>query len=351
MPRDIVVIAGSAGALQPLSSILGALPASFPASIFVVIHTSPETPGMLPSVLRRRVALPIDYADDGASIEPGHVYIAPPDRHLLLENRHLEVTRGPRENGFRPAADPLFRTAALHYGARVIGIILSGGLSDGIHGLATIKARGGIAVVQQVEEASATSMPKNAIRNVDVDHVVPAAVIPALLMRLVNESAAAEPATAASASAHEEPDRAERGTQGLRDQTMPGPASGFTCPECGGALWETADRTLTRFTCHVGHAYNADALASGMAEKLEQALWTALRVLEENGAFLRRMQERTSNQGLSTIAESFESKADDVEARAEILRSVLVDRTPEGAGAAPLPPELQSSDVTARLQR
>jgi two-component system chemotaxis response regulator CheB len=345
MPRDIVVVGGSAGALQPLMDLLGELPSSLPATFFVVIHTSPDTPGLLPTLLARRSALAVEYAVDGAPMAFGRVYVAPPDHHLILKNGSMAVTRGPRENGFRPAVDPLFRTAAACHGSRVVGVVLSGGLDDGTSGLAAIKERGGIAVVQHVEEALASGMPSSAIKNVAVDHVVPAAELAPVIARLVADGRTREEPVMPKAKSA--PDPAERGTNGLKHDRQPGPPSAFTCPECGGALWEVTNGDLRRFACHVGHSYSPDALATSMAASLEAALWTALRALEENGAFLRRMQDRAADQGLGTIAEGYGAKARDVEARAEVVRSALVDDVlPKDAAlltGSPAPPRPQQT--------
>jgi two-component system chemotaxis response regulator CheB len=335
MARDIVVVGGSAGALQPLAQILAGLPGDFPASIFVVIHTSPETPGMLPSLLGKRTALSVAFATHDEPIRPGAVYVAPPDHHMLLAAGRVCLTRGPRENGFRPAVDPVFRTAATHYGARVVGVILSGGLDDGTRGLACIKEAGGASVVQRVEEASATGMPASAIRHVAIDHVLPAADIAPLLVRLAADLAPEE--SIAMPSQASEPDRAARGLHALKDGTYPGPACGFTCPECGGALWEITNGTLARFACHVGHSYTPDSLATGMAGTLEAALWTALRALEEHAAFFRRMADRASARNLPAIADGYGHKARDVEDRAEIVRRALVDVGPPPEVARPGP--------------
>lgn len=336
MSRDIVVIGGSAGALQPLMELLGGLPAAIPASILVAIHTSPDTPGMLATVLANRTRLTVAYAVDGTRVERGRVYLAPPDHHLLLRNGSMAVTRGPRENGFRPAVDPLFRTAAAHR-ERVIGVVLSGGLDDGTRGLAAIKAAGGLAVVQQLDEVFATGMPASAIRNVPVDYVVASSELAPLLTRLIGEAPVVEEPVMTEQD--RAPDRAERGLHALAEDRYPGTPSPFTCPECGGALWELTNGNLTRFACHVGHSYTPDTLASGMAATLEAALWTALRALEENSAFLRRMEERATVNGLERIAQGYSAKAKDVEARAEIVRSALVDDvTREARGSAPAPP-------------
>jgi two-component system chemotaxis response regulator CheB len=187
--RDIVVIGASAGGVSALLEIAAGLPRGLPASLFVAVHGSPDSPGFLPDVLSRAGPLPASHAVDSERFRHGRIYVAPPDRHMLLTERSIKVTRGPRENGFRPAVDPLFRSAAEGHGSRVIGIVLSGGLNDGTHGLRAIKEQGGIAVVQDVDEALVSSMPASAIQNVNVDHVVTVRELPALLARLVEQPA------------------------------------------------------------------------------------------------------------------------------------------------------------------
>ncbi len=324
MARDIVVVGGSAGALPPLREILRAFPSDFPAAFFVVIHTSPTTPGMLPMLLESEIRLSASYARDGEAIRTGHVYVAPRDHHLLLDDGRVNVARGPRENGFRPAADPLFRTAAERYGPRVVGLVLSGSLDDGTAGLCLVKRHGGIAVVQDPDEATMSGMPRSAIDRGHVDHVARTAAIPALLTRLVTEPAAAGSASEAAPELDQGTDPAEAGLRGLALDAMPGPPSPFTCPECGGSLWETADDADMLFNCHVGHAYAPDALENGMGERLESALWTALRTLEEHAAFFRRMQGRARERRLAAIAAAYGTKATDVERRAEIVRAALL---------------------------
>ena len=186
-PRDIIVIGGSAGALAPLSTIVRGLPARLPAAIFVVIHTAPDHPGMLARILSRAGSLPAVTADDGAIIRAGHIHVAMPDHHLLITPGSVRVTRGPREHRFRPAVDPLFRTAATAYGPRVVGIILSGGQYHGALGLSYVKTRGGVTIVQDPNDAEARSMPESAIRQTSVDHILCADDMPAIISGLVGE--------------------------------------------------------------------------------------------------------------------------------------------------------------------
>src|SRR5215211_1730254 len=190
MAKDIIVVGASAGGIEALRVLAGGLPADLPASLFVVLHTSPESPAMLADILDRSGSLPALSPKDGDRIRPGTIYVAPPDRHLLIEPNLMRVTRGPKENRFRPAVDPLFRSAAQTYGPRVAGIILTGGLDDGTSGLWAVKRLGGVAVVQDPEEAFMPSMPQSALDQVEVDYTLPLAGMAPLLSRLARTSVA-----------------------------------------------------------------------------------------------------------------------------------------------------------------
>src|SRR5215467_749950 len=185
--HDVIVIGGSAGALPALTTIVGQLPASLPACVLVALHTSAQADGFLPDILERASPLSVAFAKNHDPVLPGHIYVAPPDFHLIVTSSGLRVVHGPRENGFRPAIDPLFRTAARELGSRVVGVILSGGLSDGAYGLSLIKQHGGVAIVQDPDEANVDSMPKNALSAVDADYVLPAAQIAATVTGLIEE--------------------------------------------------------------------------------------------------------------------------------------------------------------------
>lgn len=188
--RNIIVIGASAGGVWALWHLVQGLPADLPAAVFIVVHLSAKYPSALPHILQNAGNLPVVQAVDGAEINPMRIYIAPPDRHLLVKPDCMRVVFGPRENRFRPAIDPLFRTAAVAYGKRVIGIVLSGALDDGTAGLAEIKEQGGVAVVQDPQEAFFTSMPQSAIKHVAVDHILPVADIARILKDLVEETSA-----------------------------------------------------------------------------------------------------------------------------------------------------------------
>jgi len=292
--RDIVVIGGSAGAIVALKKILRDLPAELAASIFVVIHTNPDNPSVLPEVLSRAGRLQANATPDGAPIHPGQIYLPPPDHHLLLKRGHVRITRGPRENGFRPAIDPLFRSAAYTFGPRTVGVVLSGTRDDGAGGLLAIAQRGGVAVVQDPDDALHPSMPRSALDLVRTEYVLPAVKIGALLSELsrseVPDGPADDDPTLAAEVAMS--DMAPLTT----DEFFNEPA-GFGCPACGGALYELPSTKVPRYRCRVGHAWAPESLLEEQAAGLEGALWTALRVLEERAALAERLATGFSSGG------------------------------------------------------
>jgi two-component system, chemotaxis family, protein-glutamate methylesterase/glutaminase len=328
--HDIIVIGASAGGVPALTEICRALPRDLEAAVFVVVHTSPTSPGVLPQILDRSGPLSCSFPFDGQSIEMGRVYVAPPDHHMLLSDA-IHLTRGPKENGFRPAVDPLFRTAARAFGSRVVGVVLSGGLDDGTEGLLFIKQVGGIAVVQDPAEAAFPSMPASAIEAVEVDHVVTVKQMPVLLERLTHERAA-QGAVVMAKDLPDEPEAAAVGDKGLKNKTMPGPPTPMTCPECGGSLWEISQgQRVTRFRCHVGHSYTPKGLLVTKSAEVESALWSALRTLEENAELRRRMAERAAEGKLNGVAQQYQRAAADAEERATVIRQVLMSER-EGNG-------------------
>ena len=324
--RDIVVIGGSSGALEALRAFVGHLGPDFPAAIFIVIHTSPDSPGLLPQILNQSGRLPARFPDDGERFGPGRIYVAPPDRHLLLKREFVRVTRGPRENRFRPAVDPLFRTAAMAYGRRVVGIVLSGGQDDGAVGLAFIKRHGGVAVVQDPETALVPGMPEAALRHVAVDHVAGLHQLPGLLARLTSEPI---PSVEAEMPDELPRDIAEVGGHAIHHAKQLGPPSPFTCPDCGGTLWQSQDGEMLQYQCHVGHRFSGDSLIGAQDEALDQALWTGLRALEESAELRRRMARHARERGLVAIARNYDEHAEESEVRAGVIRRVLM---PEAQG-------------------
>lgn len=339
MPEhDIIVIGASAGGVEALAALSALLPADLPAAVFVVLHVPASAPSVLPAILSRRCLLPAKHPVDGDAIQPGQIYVAPPDHHLIVEDGQVRLSRGPTENGHRPAIDVLFRSAARRYGPRVIGVVLSGMLDDGTAGLQAVKMRGGMAVVQDPEDALFSSMPRSAINNVAVDHVLPLADIGACLSKLARLPAPAE-------EDHPMPDRMQQETEiaemdmAALESERAGAPSGFTCPDCHGALWELQEGDLVRFRCRVGHAYSPDSLVASQMDQLEDALWIALRSLEESAALALRMGQRALNRGHDLSAAQFSQQAEDTRKRAAIVRQALLHRQTDAASEAETPRE------------
>ena len=281
--KNIVVIGASAGGIAPVRTLLSKFPMTVPAALFVVVHTSPDGPGMLATVLNRATELSVVNPEDGMVIRDGCVYVAPPDYHLVVDGRYVRLTHGPREHRFRPAVDPLFRTAAKHYGERAIGIVLSGHMTDGTHGSSLIKKAGGVAIVQDPDEAEVPAMPLNAMRRGEVDYVLPVEEIPRVITGLLmnpRPTRTKKPSFTRSKSDAPSPELPDA-PDALRTGELKGPPSKLTCPDCGGALWELEEKGLVRYRCHVGHGFSGESLRDGMDEKLEDTLWSALRAIEE----------------------------------------------------------------------
>ncbi|MEO5821726.1 MAG: chemotaxis protein CheB [Vicinamibacteraceae bacterium] len=318
--RDLVVIGASAGGLQALGAILAGLPPTLPAAVVVVVHTR-STAGLLPQILARRSGLPVEAAVDGAELRRGAVYIAPADRHVVISASGLRLLRGPRENGFRPAIDPLFRTAARARGAGVVGVILSGALDDGSFGLRAIVGQGGGAIVQDPDDAEVSSMPLAALRQTPVDAVLPAAQIAAAIVRLCESPA--RPEMTMPPLANPEPQRPSDETQVADMETLHGPPTPITCPACGGALWETHDGGAVRYACHVGHQYAPDSLLAEHGEAVEQALWTAVRILEQHAELRQRMSARADSAGMPIVAAGFAEDGRDHHTKAQTIRRLV----------------------------
>ncbi|MGH2541974.1 MAG: chemotaxis protein CheB, partial [Ardenticatenaceae bacterium] len=258
--HDIIVIGGSAGGVDALRQLIEMLPDDLPAALFVVLHFPAHAPSVLPRVLNRRTGLSVSHARDGEPIEQGRIYIAPPDRHLLIKRGHVRLSPGPRENSARPAIDPLFRTAATSYGPRVVGVVLSGSLDDGSAGLKLIRMRKGIVICQEPEEALFDDMPRNAIMTGDVDYILPLAGIAEKLVELAYQSVEEVGGVVMDEEVEFDNDIIAMEIGAIEGEDRSGLPSVFACPACGGVLWERDEAGLIRFRCRVGHAYSTDSL-------------------------------------------------------------------------------------------
>jgi two-component system chemotaxis response regulator CheB len=318
--RDIVAVGASAGGVEALRGLVAGLPPDFPGAVLVVLHIPRDAPSALPAILDRSGPLPAQQAADGEPVRRGRIYVAPNDRHLLLFDGHLRLTRGPAENGHRPAVDPLFRSVARAAGRRAVGVVLSGSRDDGAAGLASIAAVGGITVAQEPSDALYPGMPTAALTAVAIDHSLPAAKLGGLLAGIATMDLPPEP--------HDTPDDALLDAEVAMSRLAPittdelrMPPSGYGCPDCGGALFELGDTLLPRYRCRVGHAWSPDSLLDEQAQALESALWVALRALEEKSSLSRRMADRQPPHTASSCR--FRDMADDAAAAGVTIRRLI----------------------------
>jgi two-component system, chemotaxis family, protein-glutamate methylesterase/glutaminase len=322
MPRSfehLVVVGASAGGVHALLALADALPSSFPAPVCIVQHIG-SNPSILPELLRYRGANMALHPEDGQPLTAGMLFVAPPDRHMLVEDGVLRLTHGPRENHARPAIDPLFRSAALNYRAHAIGIVLTGQMDDGTAGLKAIKDCGGTAIVQDPATALEPEMPRSALENVAVDYCVALQDIVPLLEQLVTAPAAARAAPVPTSVAREVAiNRGEACMEMLQDIATP---SSLTCPDCGGSLWEMKEDRPLRYRCHTGHAFGALSLAQAQKESSEHALWATVRALREREALLRRMAHVSEATCDAVQARAGRAEAERVGAQAQSLENL-----------------------------
>lgn len=315
LPGRVIGIGASAGGVEALKRLITELPADLDAAICIVLHIPPTGRSLLAPILDRNSALTIVVAEDGAPLRPGTVYVAPADRHLLVRADHVELSRGPKENGVRPAADPLFRSIARSWGSRGVAVVLSGALDDGAAGAVAISLSGGSVLVQDPADALVPGMPSATIGADSPEDVLPLDELPEALRRL---AAAPVPPPREEAPVHSDPDP----TEALQAPIRPaGPATGFTCPECSGALWEVSEGELVRYRCRVGHAYSEDTMVEAQGNAMEAALWAALEALEERSELLQRIASRSSQR--PRLRQRFDRGAREAADRAAIIRRVL----------------------------
>lgn len=318
MGRDIVVIGGSAGALDPLKEIVTDLPHDLPAAVLVVLHLAATSKSALALILNRIGGLQAVTPRDGDPLRPGYIYVPTSNHHLEVSDGKLRVTRGPRINGVRPAVDVLFQSAAAAYGPRVAGVVLSGGLDDGTAGLAAIRAAGGVGIVQSPDDALIESMPKNAIEVARPEHVMPASEIGAAITRAVREGVAGHAAKLRGG--------VEMESVGAGD--TPGQLTGMTCPDCHGSIWiETGNAGEVEFRCRVGHAYSPESFFEIQSGNVENALWAGVRSLEEQASLSAAMAARAGRFGDQDQAERYDTRRKIANDNADLLRKVILERS------------------------
>jgi two-component system, chemotaxis family, protein-glutamate methylesterase/glutaminase len=326
--RDIIVMGASAGGLTAFNRITKQLPENLNAAVFIVWHVSPYSTSLLPDILSRSGKLEAKHPADGESIQKGKIYVAPPDRHLLLEAGRIRLAKGPKENRFRPAVDPLFRSAAYAYGARVVGVVLTGALDDGTAGLWAIKDRGGLAVVQDPAEAEQPSMPSSALNNVQTDYCLPISEIPPLLVTLTQQTVD-EAGPPVSKQLEIETKIALGADSAELDVTQLGKISEFTCPDCHGSLTEINNGRLQRFRCHTGHSFSNGTLLAEVTDSVEQALWNTIRAVEERIRLLKNLAQNASNLKQTELSSALGRELQQNEHRADVLRQIAMRGTNE----------------------
>jgi len=326
MKRNIIVIGASTGGFKALQQLVAGLPPDIDAALFIVWHMAAESINVLPRVLNEYNSIYATTAIDREPIEFNRIYTAPPDKHLILMDNILRLSNGPKENRFRPAIDPLFRSAAAIYGPRVIGVILSGGLDDGTSGLWTVKQYGGIAIVQDPNEAEAPSMPLSAIRHVPVDHKVGIAQMSSLLARLVTEDAPQQKEVPM-------PDQ-ERNQKEINIALQEYPSSTIdplgdltplTCPECHGVLFSLKESGRLRYRCHTGHAFSGDSLLDAISSNIEDTLYDAIRSIKENIALLNHMGDHFAAVNMPKLAAVFFKKSREAQDRLKLVWQAAIN--------------------------
>lgn len=318
----IVVIGGSAGGLAAAARLLGALDADFPAALTVVLHQAPGADDYVARRLRRSAALAVEVvevAEDGTPLEAGRVYVARADRHLRFEDGRLRVAFGPRVNRFRPAIDVALRSAAAEYGARSVGVILSGLLDDGAAGLSAVGLSGGAVLVQDPADAEHGDMPANALLYVDPDAVAPVGKLAERLDEVVRSLPASKGTVPEDVLTEARIDARATGDISMTGDI--GTQVPVSCPDCGGPLWEIGQPGPRRYRCHVGHAFSQESMLRSQEETVEESLWVALRTLEERARMLERLAQSTGPN-----ASSYRDHADETRAHASRIRSLLAER-------------------------
>jgi len=320
--RNIVVIGASAGGVEALQRLCASLPSDFPAAVLIAQHLSPSARSMLPQLIERVAAMPTGAPADGDPIEPGRIYVAAPDHHMLVRSGKVLMRRGPKENRSRPAVNALFRSAAVAYGGRVIGVVLTGLLDDGTEGLIAIKAAGGLSIVQDPADAEWPSMPRNALQRDHVDHVVPLADLGTLLNRLVREDAG-ESVPLAQEYVIEDRIAALEFAVMESDVVTPGQPSRISCPDCGGVLNQIEVEREIRFRCQVGHAFTPLGLGAAQNDELERALAVAARTHRDRIRLFEQMRDSANARRLPHAERRWQKASQDAEEMIEVLEQAI----------------------------
>lgn len=333
LPKFVIVVGASAGGLKALSEFVAQLETGMDAAVFIVMHLSRTSiSDFLMLQLQKFTSLPCEVATHGAEIETGHIYIAPPDVHLLIKKETILLGHGPQENRWRPSIDVLFRSAAAAYNTKVIGVILTGLLDDGTTGMLAIKRSGGACIVQDPNEAEYPDMPLSVLNNMEVDHCISLAVMGEVIAGITTTNPEEKPVPEDIII---ESQIAERTVIDYENVRQLGEKSIYACPDCGGGLWKINNSSdgidrVNRYRCHIGHSYSEKDLVIKQAEKFESTLWTALRIMEERKTLLKKMVTDNTKKGFSKFAKSYREKADEIQTHIDKMKEILFASQKEG---------------------
>jgi two-component system chemotaxis response regulator CheB len=321
-PDFYITVGASAGGLNAVTELVSSLPTNLKAAVFVVLHLSKIGVGdFLIHRLQKYTNYTCVIGAEGMEIEGNTIYLAPPDKHLLIKDDHIVLGLGPAENRWRPSVDVLFRSAAVAKTNKVIGIVLTGYLNDGTSGMDAIKRSGGVCIVQDPHEAEYPDMPLSVIEHMEVDHCISLKEMGSTIEQIIEHSRSVQ--IEAPEDVKVESMIAERVVTSVSTVEQIGETTNFVCPDCGGGLWRMPHDAVERFRCHIGHSYTMNDFILKQGEKLEATLWVALRMMEERKNVLEKVKEREDKKGLKRVASTYNDRIDELEKHVDILKHVL----------------------------
>lgn len=320
--RNIIVIGASAGGIPAVNAVIQEFPEDLDAAIVVVLHVSRKSNSTnIAKSFQRNTSLTCRVASNEMPLRKGHLYVAPPEQQLMIKNNSLRLTNGPHENKYRPSIDVLFRSAAVHYGNRSIGIILTGLFEDGTSGMHAIKRSGGICMIQDPAEAEYSDMPRSVLNKIKVDYQAKLKEMPEIIKNIVNDPL--PPEIPVPRELQIEAYITEKMMSDINDMKKIGDKSDFTCPDCGGGLWELKNDPLHRYRCHTGHVFTEKILHDLQDQNIEETIWVSIRMLEEKENLLLLMARRENAEGEPEMSSFHESRLEGIRKHISRLKSFL----------------------------